>query len=115
MYAHIHKHRVPCSKSKKFLITWTHCYSFTYPPYHAKSNAIKLIWSNLKRFVGHRDLQFKKAKVEELTQEGIESIGEKEWSAYCKHVIDIEQIFWRIDIAVEEEVDRVIIYVDLAM
>ena len=42
------------------------------PPYHAELNAIELIWSNLKGYVGHRNLKFKKAKVEELTQEGID-------------------------------------------
>ena len=47
-----------------------------------------------------------------LTQEGIDCIGEKEWSTCCKHVMDIEQEFWRRYIAMEEEVDRVIIYVD---
>ena len=66
----------------------------------------------MKRFVGRQNLQFTKTKSEELTQEGIESIGEKEWSACCKHVMDIEQEFWRRGIAVEEELDRVIIYVD---
>ena len=43
--------------------------------------------------------------VEELTQEGIESIGEKIRLICCQHVMDIEQEFWRRDIAVEEEVD----------
>ena len=57
-------------------------------------------WSNLKGFVGRRNLQFKKTKVEELTLEVIGSIGEKEWSACCKHAIDIQQEFWRRDIAV---------------
>ena len=62
--------------------------------------------------MGAEIFNLKKAKVEELKQKGIESISEKEWSACCKHVMDIEHEFWRRDIAVEEEVDRVIIYVD---
>ena len=33
----------------------------------------------------------KKTKVEELKQEGVESICEREWSACCKHVMDVEQ------------------------
>ena len=63
-------------------------------------------------FVGRGNLQFKKVKVEELAQESIESIDEKEWSSCSKLVMDIEQELWRRDIAVEEEVDRVTIYVD---
>ena len=54
----------------------------------------------------------KKTKVEELKQEGVESICEREWSACCKHVMDVEQEFWKRDIAVEEEVVLFIIYVD---
>ena len=81
------------------------------PPYHTELNAIELICSNLKVFVRRRNLQFKKVKVEELTQESIESIDENEWSSRYKHVMDIEKELWRRDIAVEEEVDRVIIYV----
>ena len=107
----LHKPRVPVFQIDKLLKSHGHT-AIRLPPYHAELNAIELIWSNLKGFVGRRNLEFKKAKVETLTQEGIESIGEKEWSACCKHVMDIEQEFWRRDIAVEEEVDRVIIYVD---
>ena len=57
-----------------------------------------------ERYVGRQNLQFKKAKVEELKQEGVESIDEREWSACFKHVMDVEQEFWRRDTAVEEEV-----------
>ena len=111
MHAHIQKPRVLVFQIDKVLKSHGHTANCL-PPYHAILNAIELIWSILKRFVGRQNLQFTKTKSEELTQEGIESIGEKEWSACCKHVMDIEQEFWRRDIAVEEELDRVIIYVD---
>ena len=45
-------------------------------------------------------------KIEEITQECIESIAEKEWLACCKHVMNVAQEFWKRDIAVEEEVDQ---------
>ena len=70
------------------------------PPYHAELNAIKLIWSNLKGYVRHRNLQFK--KVEELTQEGIDCIGREGKVGLLKTCdADVEQEFWRRDIAVE--------------
>ena len=110
MYAHIHKPKFPMFQMDKVLKSHGHTAIYL-PPYHTKLNAIELVSSNLKVFVGCRNLQFKKVKVEELAQESIKSIGEKEWSSCCKHVIDIEQEFWRRDTAVEEEVDRVLIYV----
>ena len=57
------------------------------PPYHAELNAIELILSKLKGYVRHRNLRIKQAKVEELAQDGMDCIGEKEWSACCKHVM----------------------------
>ena len=96
MHAHIQKPRVLEFQIDKVLKSHGHTAN-RLPPYHAILNAIELIWSILKRFVGRQNLQFKKTKSEELTQEGIESICEKEWSACCKHVMDIEQKFWRRD------------------
>ena len=64
-----------------------------------------MIWATLKGYVGWRNLHFRKASVETLIDEGIENLGEREWSACCKHVREIET-------SVEEEIDRVIIFVD---
>lgn len=82
------------------------------PPYHADLNAIELIWSNLKGYIGRRNLRFRMADVQSLIQEGVDSIGEKEWSACCSHVEAVELEYRKRDIAVDEEVERVLIYVD---
>ena len=71
-----------------------------------------MIWANLKGYVGRRNLHFRKTSVERLIEEGKENIGEREWSACCKHIREIEQEYWKRDIAVEEEIDRAIIFVD---
>ena len=55
------------------------------PPYHAELNAIELNWSNLKGIVGRRNLQFKKAKVETLTQcYDIKPVRKEEGKSYWK-------------------------------
>ena len=59
------------------------------PPYHADLNPIEMIWANLKSYVGRRNLHFRKTSVETLIEEGIENIGEREWSVCCKHVREI--------------------------
>ena len=50
------------------------------PPYHADRNPIEIIWKNLK------NLPFRKTNIETLIEEGIENIGEREWSAGWKLV-----------------------------
>ena len=71
-----------------------------------------MICANLKGYVERRNLQFRKTSVEVLIDEGIENVGEREWSACCKHVREIEQEYWKRDVAEEEEIDLVIIFVD---
>ena len=45
-----------------------------------------MIWGNLKGYIGRRNLQFRMTNTKALIEEGIGSIGEKEWSACCTHV-----------------------------
>ena len=71
-----------------------------------------MIWANLKGYVGRRNLHFRKTGVETLIEEAIENIGEREWSVCYKHIREIEQEYWKREITVEEEIDRVIIFVD---
>ncbi|XP_046558543.1 ankyrin repeat-containing protein DDB_G0279043-like [Haliotis rubra] len=42
------------------------------------------------------------------------AIGAKEWSECCKHVKTIEDGYWPREIAVEKEIDRIVIEVGLA-
>ena len=86
--------------------------SIRLPPYHADLKPIEGIQADLKGYVGRRNLHFRKTSVETLIEEGIENIGEREWSACCKHGREIEQEYWKRDIEVEEDVDRVIVFVD---
>lgn len=76
------------------------------PPYHADLNPIEMIWSNLKGYIGRRNLKFKMTDVQTLIQEGLESIGEKELLDCCNHVETVEQEYWKRDIAVEAEIEK---------
>ena len=75
-------------------------------------NAIEMIWGNLKGYIGRRHLQFRMTNIKVLIKEGTGRIGEKEWSAYCTHVEKAEQDYWKSDIAVEAEIERIVIHVD---
>ena len=71
-----------------------------------------MIWGKLKGYTGRRKLQSRMKNIKALIEEGIGSIGEKEWSACCTHVEKAEQDYWKSDIAVEAEIERIVIHVD---
>lgn len=84
------------------------------PPYHAELNPIELIWANVKNYVASQNLQFTKSSLRVAINERMSAIGAKEWSECCKHVKTIEDGYWQREIAVEREIDRLVIDLGLA-
>ena len=78
------------------------------PPYHAELNSIELIWAMLKGKVARSNLTFKKKDVKKLTEDAFESISPKDWASCCRHVKDVEKRFYSTDIAVDDQVDRLV-------
>ena len=62
-------------------------------------------------FIAKRNLRFNLTNVKELIEEGIARIGEPEWENCCAHVIQTEREYWKSEIAVEKEVERIIIHI----
>ena len=63
-------------------------------------------------FIGRRNLSFNLGDVKTLIQEGIGRIDDNTWSDCCRHVRDRETEYWKADIAVEQEIEKIVIQID---
>ena len=82
------------------------------PPYHADLNAIELIWSDIKGYVARKNLSFKFTDVKVLIEEAFQKVTCKKWANCCSHVEGVEKNYWLTDIAVEKELDGIVIKID---
>ena len=81
------------------------------PPYHAELNSIELNWAMLKGKRARSNLTLKKYDVEKLTEDAFESTSPEDWASCCRHVKDVEKRFNATDIAVDDQVDHLVITV----
>ena len=44
-----------------------------------------------------------------LTHDTIAAVYVDDWISCCKHVEDVEKTYWQVDIAVEEEIGKIVI------
>ena len=65
----------------------------------------------LKGKVAKTNLTFKKKDVQKLTKEVFETITSEDWASCCRHVKDVEKQFWAKEIAVDDQIDWLIITV----
>ena len=65
----------------------------------------------LKGKVARSNLTLKKKDVKKLTEDAFESISPEDWASCCLHVKDVEKRFYATDIAVDDQVDRLVITV----
>jgi hypothetical protein len=82
--------------------------SIRLPPYHAELNPIELIWSQLKGYVGRKNLNFRLSDVQNLVTEAEASITSEHWAECCSHVEKIEAEYWRSE-NIQDELDPVVI------
>ncbi|XP_060568193.1 uncharacterized protein LOC132726831 [Ruditapes philippinarum] len=78
--------------------------SIRLPPYHAELNPIELIWSQLKGYVGQKNLNFRLSDVQHLVNEAEASITSGLWAECCSHVEKIEAEYWRSE-NIQDELD----------
>ena len=57
-------------------------------------------------------MSFDLGEVKQLLQEGIDRIDAQTWSDCCRHVQDKESEYWKADIAVEDEIEWIMIQID---
>ena len=62
--------------------------------------------------LARKNFAFNLTSIKDLIEEGIRGITPGEWAKCVEHVLSVEQVYWRKEIAVEEEHGPVVI--DLA-
>ena len=81
------------------------------PAYHADLNSIELIWATMKGYIARRNVSFKMTHVIQLTHDAIAAVTEDDWTFSCGHVEEVERMYWDADIAVEAEMEKIVIQV----
>ena len=79
------------------------------PAYHADLNLIELILATMKGYIARRNVSFKMTDVLPLTHDAIAAVIEDDWVSSCKHVEEVERKYWDADIAMEAEMEKIVI------
>ena len=65
----------------------------------------------LKGKLARLSMTLKKKDVKKLTEDAFESISPEDLASCCRHVKDVDKRFYATDIAVDDQVDRLVIAV----
>ena len=80
------------------------------PAYHADLYSIELIWATMNGYIARRNVSFKMTDVIQLTHDAIAAVTEDDWVSSCRHdVEEVERKYWDADIAVEAEMEKIVI------
>jgi len=82
------------------------------PPYHPDLNPIEMAWSDIKQYVGSKNVKWSVAKCIELIQEKVLLMGAWDWGKLCQKVKDIEEQYVKSDHVVDLVTEEFIIRVD---
>ena len=77
--------------------------------YHADLNSIELIWATMKGYIARRNVSFKMTDVIQLIHDAIAEVTDDDWVSSCRHVEEVERKYWDADIAVEVEMEKIVI------
>ena len=65
----------------------------------------------MKGYIARRNVSFKMTDVIQLTHDAIAAVTEDDWASSCRHVEEVERKNWDADIAVEAEMEKIVIQV----
>ena len=65
----------------------------------------------MKGYISRRNVSFKMTDVIQLTHDAIAAVTEDELVSSCRHLEKVERKYWDADIAVEEEMEKIVIQV----
>ena len=65
----------------------------------------------MKGYIARRNVSFKMTDVIQLTHDAIAAVTEYDWASSCRHVEEVERKYWDADIAVEAEMEKIVIQV----
>ena len=75
------------------------------------SPSIELIWATMQGYIARRNVSFKMTDVIQLTHDAIAAVTDDDWASSCRHVEEVERKYWDADIAVEAEMEKIVIQV----
>ena len=79
--------------------------------YHADLNSIELIRATMKGYIARCNVSFKMTDVLQLTHDVIAAVTEDDWVSSCRHVEKVERKNWDADIALQAEMEKIVIQV----
>ena len=65
----------------------------------------------MKGYIARRNVSFKMTDVLQLTHDAIAAVTEDDWVSSCRHVEEVERKYWDADIAVEAEMEKIVVQV----
>ena len=65
----------------------------------------------MKGYTARRNVSFKMTDVIQLTHDAIAAVTEDDWISSCRHVEEVEEKYWDADIAVEAEMEKIVVQV----
>ena len=63
----------------------------------------------MKGYIARRNVSFKMTDVIQLTHDAIAAVTEDDWVSSCRHAKEAERKYWDADIAVEAEMEKIVI------
>ena len=63
----------------------------------------------MKGYIARRNVSFKMTDVIQLTRDAIAAVTEDDWVFSCRHVEEVQRKYWDADIAVEGEMEKIVI------
>ena len=63
----------------------------------------------MKGYIARRNVTFKMTYVIQLTHDAIAAVTEDDWVSSCRHVEEEKRKYWDADIAVEAEMEKIVI------
>ncbi|CAH2099013.1 unnamed protein product [Euphydryas editha] len=83
------------------------------PPYMCDLNPIELAWAKVKRLVREHNTtsDLSLTRLKEITEKTIKQVTKEDWCGYDKHVLALEENYWKSDGLMEDVVDSFIIEV----
>ena len=65
----------------------------------------------MKGHIARRNVSFKMTDVLQLTHDAIAAVTEDDWVSSCRQVEEVERTYWDADIAVEAEMEKIVVQV----
>ena len=75
------------------------------------ASIVPSIWATMKGYIARRNVSFKMTDVIQLTHDAIATVTEDDWASSCRHVDEVERKYLDADIAVEAEMEKIVIQV----